>query len=173
MTRVLVTYASKHGATAEIAEAIAQELGSQDLQTDCRPAGDVKSLDDYGAVVLGSAVYMKRWQPDARKLLRKHADELAARPFWLFSSGPLGEHPDLSWAEPARTVAAADRLGARGHVVFGGRLPLDPSGFVEKAMVRNTPDEVSDLRDWDEVRSWAQQIARSLNATAARTTTSS
>ena len=69
MTRVLVTYASKHGATAEIAEAIAQELGSQDLQTDCRPAGDVKSLDDYGAVVLGSAVYMKRWQPDARKLL--------------------------------------------------------------------------------------------------------
>jgi menaquinone-dependent protoporphyrinogen oxidase len=104
--------------------------------------------------VLGSAVYMKRWLGDARRLFRKHRRELAARPFWIFSSGPFGAEPDPAWSEPPRIVRDAERMGVRDHVVFGGRLPLEPSGFVEKAMVRDTPPEVADLRDWDEIRSW-------------------
>jgi menaquinone-dependent protoporphyrinogen oxidase len=158
-TRVLVAFASKHGSTAEIAEAVAGELRRSGLHADCRPAGDVKDLNGYDAVVLGSAVYMKRWQHDARHLLHKHGQELAARAFWIFSSGPFGEHPDPTWAEPPKVVKEAEKLGVRGHVVFGGRLPVEPAGFVEKAMVRNTPPEVADLRDWDEIRSWAAGIA--------------
>src|SRR5688500_8503538 len=107
MTRVLVAYASKHGSTAEIAQAISEELTRQELEVDCRRADEVKHLDGYDAVVLGSAVYMKRWQADARKLLRRHADELAKRPFWIFSSGPFGKEPDLSWSEPPRVVEKA------------------------------------------------------------------
>jgi menaquinone-dependent protoporphyrinogen oxidase len=158
-TRVLVAFASKHGSTAEIAEAVAGELRRSGLRADCRPAGEVKDLGGYDAVVLGSAVYMKRWQHDARHLLHKHGRELAARAFWIFSSGPFGERPDPAWAEPPKVVREAEKLGARGHIVFGGRLPVEPAGFIEKAMVRDTPPEVADLRDWDEIRSWAAGIA--------------
>ena len=162
MTRVLVAYATKHGSTAEIAYAIAEELRRQELEVECRRAGDVKTLDGYDAVVLGSAVYMKRWQPEASRFLRKHAEELAQLPFWIFSSGPFGEHPDLSWSEPPRVVAKAEQLGVRDHVVFGGRLPVEPSGIMERALVRDTPQEFSDLRDWSEIRAWATGIAAAL-----------
>jgi len=165
-TCVLVAFASKHGSTAEIAEVVADELRRRGLRADCRPAGEAKTLAGYDAVVLGSAVYMKRWQHDARRLLHRHARELAAMPFWIFSSGPFGEHPDPAWAEPPRVVKEAESLGARDHVVFGGRLPLEPKGFIEKAMVRDTPPKVSDLRDWEQIRDWTAGVAAALQETA-------
>ena len=162
MTRALVAHASKRGSTAEIAEAIAEELGAAGLQVDCRPAGEVGALDGYDAVVLGSAVYMKRWQGDAKHFLRAHREELARLPFWVFSSGPVGDPaktPDPAWLEPARIVAEAERLGVREHVVFGGRVPAEPRGHIERAMAGNTPPEYRDRRDWAEIRAWARRIA--------------
>jgi menaquinone-dependent protoporphyrinogen oxidase len=107
---------------------------------------------------------MKRWMRDARHLLRRQKHALAERPFWIFSSGPFGAKPDPSWSEPPRVVHEAEHLGVRDHVVFGGRLPLEPSNFMEKAMVRDTPPEVADLRDWDAIRAWAATIAGALDA---------
>ena len=72
MTHVLVAYASKRGSTGEIAESIADVLRQSKLEVDCKPAGEVESLNCYDGVVLGSAVYMKRWRGDAKHFLRKH-----------------------------------------------------------------------------------------------------
>jgi menaquinone-dependent protoporphyrinogen oxidase len=113
-------------------------------------------------VVIGSAVYMKRWRPEARRLLKHNSKALAERPFWVFSSGPCGEKPDPSWSEPPSTIRQAEHLDVRDHTVFGGRLPLEPSNFVERAMVRNCPPENRDLRDWDEIRAWAREIGSAI-----------
>jgi len=160
--RVLVAYASKHGSTKEIAEAIAAQLTDDGLSVDCISAEEVQSVEAYGAVVLGSAVYMKRWQKEARHLLKHQAAKLAERPLWVFSSGPCGKSPDPTWAEPSHVIDRVEHLGARDHVVFGGRLPAEPSNFIEKAMVRDTPPEQADLRDWDAIRAWAQSISGEL-----------
>ena len=162
MTSVLVAYASKHGSTAEIANAIAEELRESGLAPDVREAGDVASVEAYDAVIIGSAVYMRRWRHDAKRLIKRESKHLAERPFWIFSSGDIGENPDSDWVEPAHVVSLAERLGVREHVVFGGRLPLEPGNFVERAMVENTPPDKRDLRDWAEIRSWAGRIAESL-----------
>lgn len=163
--RVLVAYASKRGSTAEIADAVAERLRAAGHEVDCAEIGGVDGLGGYGAAVLGSAVYVKRWRGDARRFLRQHGDELASMPFWIFSSGPVGEAGDdeEDWAEPAKTVARAEGLGVRGHVVFGGAMPAEPQGFVEKAMVRNTPEELRDRRDWEEIAAWADGVARELS----------
>jgi menaquinone-dependent protoporphyrinogen oxidase len=169
MTHVLVAYASKRGSTAEIARAIAEELQQAGLDVDCRAAGEIGGLDSYDAVVLGSAVYMKRWQGDAKHFLRKHADELSQRPFWVFSSGPVGDpgkSPDASWQEPPRIIDRARQLGVRDHVVFGGSAPAEPRGPIERAMVNNTPEQYRDMRDWAEIRAWAQRIALELRDVA-------
>lgn len=168
MTHVLVAYASKHGATAEIAEAVGAELRQAGHDVDCLSAEKVSSIDANEAAVSGSAVYMKRWLPEARRLLKRHAKELADRPFWVFSSGPFGEKPDPSWSEPPRTIKRAEHLGVRDHVVFGGRLPLEPSNFMERAMVRDCPPDKRDLRDWDEIREWAAAIGRELSSATIR-----
>jgi menaquinone-dependent protoporphyrinogen oxidase len=160
---VLVTYASKHGSTAEIARAIAASLRGQDLDADCVEVAHVESLDRYDALVLGSAVYAKRWRGEARRFLHRHGEELEALPFWIFSSGPVGppdKDPDPEWIEPHKVVAEAERLGVRGHVVFGGRLP--ESGFTARAMARNTPEEFQDRRDWEAIDAWARSVAADL-----------
>jgi menaquinone-dependent protoporphyrinogen IX oxidase len=158
-TRILVAFASKHGSTAEIADVIAEQLRQHGLHADLRDAGEVQDLAGYHAVVLGSAVYMKRWKREARHLLHRHRRELASIPFWIFSSGQFGEHPDPAWSESPRVVREAQALGVRDHAVFGGRLPTDPGNYIERAMVRDTPADVADLRDWDAIRTWADGIA--------------
>ena len=154
---VLVAYASKHGSTGEIADAIAATLRESGLDADCREAGDVTSLEPYDAVVLGSAVYMRRWRGGAKRFLRRHADALAERPFWVFSSGPVGEpaadEKMSRWLEPPRVIRQIEELGAREHVVFGGRAPAGST------METSTPAEFRDRRDWDEIRDWAREIA--------------
>ncbi len=165
MTSVLVAYASKHGATKEIAEAIASGLRENGLAVDCREVGDVRDLAGYDAVVLGSAVYMKRWRGEAKAFLRSRADELSQLPFWVFSSGPVGEPaktPNGSWLEPPRVMGRVEHLGAREHVVFGGRVPADPHGPIERAMAKGTPPAYRDMRDWDAVRAWTERIASEL-----------
>jgi menaquinone-dependent protoporphyrinogen oxidase len=164
---VLVAYASKRGSTAEIAAAIAESLRQSGLSVECVAAGKVDSVESYDAVVLGSAVYIRRWRGDAKHFLRKHDKELSQRPFWVFSSGPVGDpksEVDPSWLEPPKAIEEVARLGARGHVVFGGRLPPNPRGPIEHAMVKNTPPEYRDRRDWEEIRAWAARIASELHA---------
>lgn len=164
MKRILVTYATKHGSTQEIAEAIAETLREAGLDVDCQRANDVRYLGGYDGVILGSAVYMKRWRREARHFLHGHAAELKERPFWVFSSGPVGDpaketESSDDWAEPKHTIEFATKLGVRDHAVFGGSLDPDVKGFPASAMVRGTPPEFLDRRDWDEIRGWAADVA--------------
>ncbi|HEU5061565.1 MAG TPA: flavodoxin domain-containing protein [Solirubrobacterales bacterium] len=161
---VLVAYASKRGSTAEIAETVAATLRRQGLAVCLEPAAEVRSLEPFDAVVLGSAVYMKRWRGDARHFLKKHRKALRQLPFWVFSSGPVGDpvKDDPDWMEPPKLAAKVDALGGRGHVVFGGCAPAEPRGMMERAMVEGTPKEFRDRRDWDEIRAWAKQVASDL-----------
>jgi menaquinone-dependent protoporphyrinogen oxidase len=170
MSNVLVAYGSKHGATQEIARAMADELGKAGHSVECLAAESVTGLASYDAAVIGSAVYMALWRPAARRLLKRAARELSERPLWLFSSGPFGQ-AEPSWAAPPGIERAAKRLGARDHVVFGGRVPLEPANFVERGIARRSAPEHRDLRDRDTIRGWADEIAAQLSATGEQITT--
>ncbi|WP_353810504.1 flavodoxin domain-containing protein [Agromyces sp. SYSU T00194] len=169
MARVLVAYATKHHSTAEIAEAIAETLRARGHDAEAVEAGSA-TADGFDAVVLGSAVYMGRWRREARHFLSHERGRLAEVPFWVFSSGPIGEPKadappeDDKWLEPAKVIERAEALGVREHVVFGGRVPEDPGNFVERSMLENTPEQFRDRRDWDEIRAWAGRIADALPA---------
>jgi menaquinone-dependent protoporphyrinogen oxidase len=162
--RVLVVVASRHGATAEIADALARGL------TDC-PAGRAAGLsavvvpadqqpapEGFDAVLLGSAVYAGRWLEPARLYAAGHAGALRARPVWLFSSGPIGA-PPFPPDEPHDAAPLTALTGARGHQVFPGRLDKDRLTFGERAMVTAMRAPVGDFRDWAEIAAWAEQIA--------------
>ena len=165
--RVLVAYGSKYGSTAEIAQAIGTTLRVAGLEVDVRRAREVRSLEPYRAVVVGSAVYMARWRRDAMRLLRRRPKELAQREVWVFSSGPVGEDKDEPaeqrdrWTKPKRVEQLAAQVKANEHVVFGGRVS-DDAGFLRKRMAKNMPPELRDRRDWGAIEAWAQKIADSL-----------
>lgn len=165
--RVLVAVASRHGATREIAEAVARWLPETDagrasgLTAVAVPVEQQPDPARYAAVVLGSAVYFGRWLESAREYAAARAAALRGRPVWLFSSGPIGEPPfppdDAHDAEPIAQLTAA-----RGHVVFPGRLEKSRLGIGERAMVTAMRAPVGDFRDWDAVRAWTEQIAAEL-----------
>jgi menaquinone-dependent protoporphyrinogen oxidase len=62
---VLVTYASKYGATKEIAQKIGDVLRKAGLQVDVFPADGSLDITPYKAIILGSAVYVGKWQSEA------------------------------------------------------------------------------------------------------------
>jgi menaquinone-dependent protoporphyrinogen oxidase len=161
--RVLVTAASRHGSTAEVATVVGGILQDAGIDTDIREPGDVTSLAGYDGVVIGSGVYMGRWLDPARQLIDRCAGDFAGRSVWLFSSGPLGE-PAKPDGAPADAAVVQARTGAIDHRVFAGRLVKSELGVGEKLVVAGVHASYGDFRPWDEVALWARQIADRLRA---------
>jgi menaquinone-dependent protoporphyrinogen oxidase len=157
---VLVAVASKHGGTREIAQAIAEELKTQHLAVHLRDVSEVDAIEPYDAVVLGSAVYVGHWLEPARDLATRYAAALAARPTWLFSSGPIGGKPLPEQAVDVSDIVEVTR--AREHRLFGGRLDKRALGFAERAVVLAFLVPEGDFRDWAEIRGWSGKIAAAL-----------
>jgi menaquinone-dependent protoporphyrinogen oxidase len=159
---VLVTYGSRLGGTADIADWIAEELRGAGWHAIARPAASVYDIERYRAVVVGGSLYAGHWHSDAQRFLRRHAKALRQRPVWLFSSGPLDCSAETAAIPPVRTVAhLAARIGARGHQTFGGRLEPDAKGFMAHAVAARS---AGDHRDRAHVARWARSIADSLRA---------
>jgi menaquinone-dependent protoporphyrinogen oxidase len=159
--RVLVTAASKHGATWEIAEAIRDGLAAADVEAVALPPAEVTDLEGYDAVVLGSGVYAGRWLEPARRLAATFSDELAGRRVWLFSSGPIGD-PPMPEAGPVEAAELLEATGGEEHRVFAGRLERARLGLAERAVVAALRAPDGDFRDWGAVSEWAGSIARML-----------
>jgi len=160
--KVLIVVASRHGATIEIAEALAERLRSRAFTVSVETADHASVADDYGAVIIGSAVYAGRWMKSARVFVESYAGLLAERPVWLFSSGPLGD--DDRDAVPDRTVHHLTTLsGALGHHLFAGFIDPDDLNMAERLIVKAVGAPDGDFRDWDDVDAWADTIADELD----------
>lgn len=159
---VLVAFASKHGATKEIAEFIAVTLRGLGKEVDCLPAAAAPDPRRYEAVILGSAVYVGSWLVEATSFARGNASELAARPVWLFSSGPFGNHVLDEDEQPRELEELRNRLVPKDHRVFFGALDMNKLAFEERMVVKALGAPEGDFRDWDDIRAWTEGIAAAL-----------
>jgi menaquinone-dependent protoporphyrinogen oxidase len=165
---VLVTAASRHNSTQEIAQAIAAGLCERGVDAQARPLESLTTLDAYNVVVLGSAIYAGRWLGEARRFAQLHASKLSAIPVWLFSSGPVGppSHP-LPAGEAADVPVMVRLTRARGHRTFAGRLDMHELHFAERAIARTIHAPDGDRRDWDAIDVYAGEIAEALSQSGA------
>jgi menaquinone-dependent protoporphyrinogen oxidase len=174
--KVLVVYATRHGATAGIAERIADVLTRRGLDVTLAPAGAAIEPALYGAYVVGGAAYMTHWLGDVSSFARHNRRYLASRPVWLYSSGPIGmeltdsEGRDIRIAsEPREWSELRESLHPRGtRVFFGAYDPsAEPVGLAER-LARHLPDAArsqipaGDFRDWPDIEAWANDIADAL-----------
>jgi menaquinone-dependent protoporphyrinogen oxidase len=165
--RVLVAAASRYGATAEIADALGRVLEDEGLAAVVMPVEEADDLTGYEALVLGSGVYAGCWLKDARQLIDGHVEQIAARPTWLFSSGPIGDPPKPDEAHAVDVADLVEKTRARGHRVFAGKLDKSGMRFADRAIVSAVRSVEGDFRDWDEITEWGRQIANALKASAA------
>ncbi|MFH8769495.1 flavodoxin domain-containing protein [Streptomyces sp. NPDC017958] len=160
-TRVLVAYGTTNGSTAQIAETVAGVLVEEGMTAQARPARSVTSVGPYDAVIVGGALYAGRWHRDARRFLLRHHRELAERPLWLFSSGPLDASASEWDIPPVPDVRhAMDRLTVTEHVTFGGCLEAGAKGPIARMLLRG--GKGGDFRDVPAIEKWAAQIAAGL-----------
>lgn len=158
--KVLVTFGSTRGGTKELATMVADGLREEGFDVDVQPPRRVSSLADDDAVVVGGALYAARWHRAARRFVRRHTRELSERPTYFFSSGPLDDSATQNDIPPVKGVASLmERVGARGHVTFGGRLAPDAKGPLARAIAKKS---AGDWRDPTHVRSWTHSVATQL-----------
>jgi menaquinone-dependent protoporphyrinogen oxidase len=171
MPKVLVAYATTYGATREIADAVAAELGAQGIETTVSCAAHVRDLGGYDAVVVGIALYMFMLHGDAKKFLRRNRKALAAIPVALFASGPTDDKPeDYATARETVDKALAKRewLKPVAVTVFGGK--FDPAAL---RFPHNNPGVKSlpagDIRDWDAIKAWSESLPEAFGMGMGRT----
>ena len=165
--RALISAASMHGSTSEIARVIGGTLADKGIEVDIIPPEAVDSVADYDAVVLGSAVYIGHWLAPARDLVTRFQDELAARSLWLFSSGPVGDPArkivqSMMRQDPAEIARVSRDTRPRDHRVFAGRLDPQLLSPAQRATLLLLRGMRGDFRSWDEIRQWADGIAATL-----------
>jgi menaquinone-dependent protoporphyrinogen oxidase len=152
---VLVAYATKHGSTGEVAEAVADALRTDGHDVELSAAAEVRTVDGYDAVVLGGAIYTGRLHRDAARFLKRHRHALEAKPLAVFALGPKS----LDAADVASSRAQLDSALARfpelapvAVAIFGG--VLDPAQH--RFPLNHLP--ASDARDWDAIRAWGVDV---------------
>jgi menaquinone-dependent protoporphyrinogen oxidase len=117
------------------------------------------SVEDYQAVILGSAVQGAHWLPEAVDFARDHQATLARLPVALFSvhffargDGAKSESRRLTYLDAVRPFVPTDTVA-----FFAGRFDqrtVAHSG--PRWLARLTP--TLDYRDWDKIRAWAQTV---------------
>lgn len=177
---ILITYASRSGSTAEIAEAIGETLTQQGLSVDVRPMTQVTSVAQYQAVIAGSAVRQQQWLPEAMQFLEAHQRELAQKPVATFEvcmalatkkparyTGAL--QTASAWMEPARQLVNPVSEGYFAGVLELKKIKELRFRIALGAMVRLGLFPEGDHRDWDAIGKWASALPALLFAETATT----
>jgi menaquinone-dependent protoporphyrinogen oxidase len=158
---ILVGYATKYGSTQEVAEAIAAALREGGLEVDLQPMRDVRTLESYGAIVMGAPLYMFRWHKDAKSFLSRHRQALMERPAAVFALGPFEDVPK-QWqdvrANLDKELLQFPWFAPVAVEIFGGVFDPAKLTFPYNLVPGLKKMPVSDIRDWNAIRAWANSL---------------
>ena len=164
--KILVAYATRYGSTKEVAETVAATLEEQGLEVEVTAAREVRSLDGYGAVLLGTPLYMGALYKDVRALLERNQAALEQTPLVLFALGPISAADGVEGSRKQLDAALAKLpwLSPVATEVFVGKYDPATLGFKDK-MIAALPasplhgEPAHDERDWEAIRGWARAMA--------------
>jgi menaquinone-dependent protoporphyrinogen oxidase len=169
LNKILVTYATRYGSTQEVAEIVANTLREDGLEVELQPMRQVRTLEDYSGVVLGAPLYIGRWHKDAHWFLSHHQNTLTQLPMAIFALGPIGTDEDEMRGSREQLDKELEKypwLKPASVEMFVGKYDPAKLGFAHKllAILPASPLHglpASDLRDWDGIHEWADNLAGS------------
>ena len=163
---VLIAYATKHGATAEIAGRIGSAIRKTGTAAEVMAVKDANDISSYDAVILGSAVYIGSWRKEASKFLKDNADALKRKMVWLFSTGPTGKGEPVEmmdgWMFPKGLLPVAEKVDPVDIAVFHGSLDLGKLNGFEKWIIKKVQSATGDFRDWGMIDEWSSAVAEAV-----------
>lgn len=164
MCKILVSYASKHGSTAEIAKVISDILREQKHDVDLVPVDSVSTIKEYDAIILGTAIYMGEWMKEALNFFRNH--QLEGQALYIFASGPIGDsdihETERDFSLPEALQSLSSTLNIRDSQLFHGKLDLRLLNLAELMRLKVGGGKTGDFRHWDHIKLWAHHISDDL-----------
>lgn len=158
--KTLVAYVTRGGSTAEIASVIATTLSAQGAEVDLLPLNQVTDLKDYQAVVLGSAVRMSQWLPDAMKFVEQHQAQLSQVPTAFFAVHLMNIRDDeasrrsrQAYLDPIRKLVSPQK-----EAFFAGVGDWKKVSFVDGLIGKAVKAPEGDFRDWQAIQAWAEDL---------------
>jgi len=182
---VLIAYGSRYGSTEEISQEIAKALENKGIGTQLIDLKKTKSkewpsLESFDGVLVGSGIKIGNWMKEPKRFLEKHKVELKKKEKLLgmfVSSGnaSIPEKYQEAKTDYLEKVMTEIEIEADIYDAFGGVYDLSKSskmGFLMKKMVKMgikemveetgmkfDENERYDLRNWDQIRDFAEQFA--------------
>lgn len=158
--KTLVTYVTRAGSTAEVAHSIAEILSSQGTTVDVLPLNKVTSLQGYQAAVLGSAVRMGAWLPEAVKFVEQNRDALSRLPIAFFAVHimNLGEDETSRKARLAYLDSVRKLVPPRKEAFFAGVGNWKKVFFLDGLIGKMVKAPEGDFRNWPAIRARAEEL---------------
>jgi menaquinone-dependent protoporphyrinogen oxidase len=165
-SKILVTYVTRYGSTAEVAKFIAATLRAQGLEVETKPMREVERLDPYGVIVIGAPLYIGHWPREAHHFLTHFRDALVQHLTAIFAVGPIHADPKEfadAHAQLMLEMAKYPWLNPEEVEVFGGVYDPARLSFPDNLLNKVPASPLykapaSDARDWDAIKAWAEQL---------------
>jgi len=158
--RILITYATRVGSTVEVAATIGETLAARGFEAEVKPIKEKPSLEGYQAVLVGSAIRMGNWLPEAVEFVKDHRQALNQMPVALFTVHMLNREDDeesranrMAYLKEVRPL-----LKPVEEVFFAGRFDMSRLSFLDRMISKAVKAVDEDCRDWDRIRGWAQTV---------------
>jgi menaquinone-dependent protoporphyrinogen oxidase len=162
--KILVTYASKYGSTGGVADAIGKGLCSKGAAVDVLLMKNAVNLSSYQGVLVGSAIYMGKWLPEAVDFVKNNVEVLRQIPVAYFLvcmtlCKPTEENRAkvLAYLDPV--LKAIPEVKPAGIGAFAGALDYNNLSWLNKTILKSKGTPEGDFRDWKAIRTWAEESA--------------
>ncbi|BBB48590.1 menaquinone-dependent protoporphyrinogen oxidase [Pelolinea submarina] len=177
INKILVIYATWAGATHEIADEIGKQISKKltSADIDVLPIKDVNSIEDYQAVIIGTSIHASQPIRSVNRFIKKHRNELAALPTAVFvvcanmwEDTPKSRNETTQWIN--KTLDKYPEIKPVSLGLFAGAVITEGEEFSKLSIIfRKTIESMqhnlikqygkTDFRDWDAIRSWADEVA--------------
>ena len=165
--KILIAYATRHGATSSIAAKIADVLCEEGFQVDIALARKVKDISEYDSIIVGSPIYIGQWLRGARRFLNRHQDVLAGRRVAVFitctylqddnDTPERRAHAKELYIDPVLEKLPA--IEPLGFGIFSGEFLYKELYPVEFILMKLAKFPEGDFRNEEKIRAWALEMS--------------
>jgi len=165
--KILVTYATYYGTTADVAQAVAKTLSEHGYETEVTPAAEVRDLTPFSAVVVGSAIRGGKIHNDVLHFLEDHEAELSQVPvaYFVCCMTMHDDTPDSRYMAEGYLAEVFNKVSKVKPIsigYFGGVLEMKRLDWLARLVVKALRAPEGDYRNWDAIIHWSEEVADAL-----------
>ena len=166
--RILIVYGSRCGSTEGVAEAIGQILSKAGAKVDVRPVKNVADPSPYQALVVGSAIRMGKWLPEAVAFVKTHQDTLRRLPVAYFAVCLTMKDDTMQNRRKASgfldpVLKQFPQVKPVDIGLFAGAVDYKKLSFAYSLVLKVKGAPEGDFRNWEAIRTWAAGVHPALD----------